>query len=332
MSKSSYPAHPDRAGPPATLMWALMAACVSAMATTSGCGVPPGDAEASLSDAGGGEDKALTAASCTNRNTSCAAWASRGECTKNPSYMLTNCCASCNGGGGTTGGTTGGEACQGRNAVLDLRVHLMRNVAMNVQGVRMTTDHITPQDVESTIVPGMNQAWAPANIQFRLQKQNVIEEQVVKGRTYDADIACVQSAVRDGDGRADDARLPCLRRMMRPENMTQGDKLFHVYIFPFTGNTSQGNAMRAYNFHTVLGAFTNKYNGGGVPKKMPLSGFGGIGSLARTAAHEQGHVLGLGHDSCEGSCLMNGSAGSTLASQEVATARAEAQRRSICKP
>jgi len=381
MSKSS--------GSQPTFRSTMLAALVSTLSAASGCGAPPADAELSPSDAGL-EDKALTgtpsgaaSGSCSDKNTNCAAWARRGECTKNPGYMLTSCCASCN-GGGSTGGTTGGDchsvapghsaycssgcrcdegegdcdsdaecsaglvceqrsgtdycvatgggdgACQSGNAVLDLHVHLMRGVAMTVQGVRMTTDHITGQDVERTIVPGMNQAWAPAKIQFRLQK--VLEEQVVKGATYQADLACVQDAVRDGDGRADDTRLPCLYRMMRPENMTRGDGPFHVYVFPFTGNTSQGNAMRAYNWHTVLGAFTNKHNGGRQPARMPLGGFTGIGSIARTAAHEQGHVLGLGHNTCQGgACLMNGSTGSTLAAQEITTAKAEAQRRSACR-
>jgi len=41
--------------------------------------------------------------SCSDSNTNCSAWARNGECTRNPGYMLTNCCASCNAGGGTGG-------------------------------------------------------------------------------------------------------------------------------------------------------------------------------------------------------------------------------------
>ena len=37
----------------------------------------------------------LTAGQCTDGNSRCAVWASRGECSKNPSYMLTSCCAGC---------------------------------------------------------------------------------------------------------------------------------------------------------------------------------------------------------------------------------------------
>ncbi len=33
---------------------------------------------------------------CKNTNSQCADWAALGECKKNPDYMLTNCCVSCN--------------------------------------------------------------------------------------------------------------------------------------------------------------------------------------------------------------------------------------------
>ncbi len=43
-----------------------------------------------LDSSGGGSTN-----TCVDTNTNCAAWAGAGECTKNPNYMLTGCCASC---------------------------------------------------------------------------------------------------------------------------------------------------------------------------------------------------------------------------------------------
>jgi len=52
---------------------------------------------------------------CIDTDANCSAWAAAGECTANPDYMLTNCCASCealNGTGGSVGSGgagTGGD-------------------------------------------------------------------------------------------------------------------------------------------------------------------------------------------------------------------------------
>jgi len=40
--------------------------------------------------------KPTTKPSCKNNNQFCASWASRGECRRNPDYMLIQCCKSCN--------------------------------------------------------------------------------------------------------------------------------------------------------------------------------------------------------------------------------------------
>jgi hypothetical protein len=44
---------------------------------------------------GGGGGTTGGGGTCADGNGQCAGWAARGECTNNPGYMLTNCCASC---------------------------------------------------------------------------------------------------------------------------------------------------------------------------------------------------------------------------------------------
>jgi hypothetical protein len=41
------------------------------------------------------KDASNNTTTCVDTNQNCAAWASRGECQKNPGYMLKNCCKSC---------------------------------------------------------------------------------------------------------------------------------------------------------------------------------------------------------------------------------------------
>ena len=142
----------------------------------------------------------------------------------------------------------------------------------------------------------------------------------------------MENATRDENGHSDDARLAPLYSFMDPNYRSRrsqlGTNLFHIYIYPFIGNTSQGNAMRDFGFHTVVGSWSNKHNGGGVParRKNTESPSNCVdGSLGRTIAHELGHVLSLQHNQCT-NCLMD-SCGYKITSSQISTARAEAKNR-----
>ena len=143
---------------------------------------------------------------------------------------------------------------------------------------------------------------------------------------------------------------------MQPENRIKlsefGQNNFHIYLYPFIGNTSQGNAMRRnrdtgnfLGFHTVIGTWTNKHNRGGIPERFKIvedwDKWTKIkrGSLSRTIAHELGHVLLLGHNQCEGNCLMGpirgkGKQGYKLTNKQIRRARNIAKKRitNNCKP
>lgn len=222
---------------------------------------------------------------------------------------------------------------------LSLRVHLMRGVNMIHSGVSMTTSHITVDIVKNSIIPEVNNIYRSANIEFN--SEGIIEEQVIKGENFLEDLQIVLNAKRDSNGRSDPNRLPPLYRMMDPKFRSQGsedDDLFHIYLFPFIGNTSQGNAMRGFGYHSVVGVWSNKHNNGGVPRKVNIVGANnnGLGSLSRTIAHEQAHVLGLNHNDCTSTeqldCLMNGSSGYDLTAGEVTKMRSMAnERKSLCK-
>jgi hypothetical protein len=179
----------------------------------------------------------------------------------------------------------------------------------------------------------------------------------------------VENAVRVENGeiwKSDPQRLVPLFLFMNPDNRMDveefGTEHLHVYIYPFIGNTSQGNAMRqmsipeytrvSYGFHTVVGAWTNKHNsdsncspeiGGDRPCGVPVEAFivegwneGGAidrGSLSRTIAHEVGHVLSLSHNDNTGNGLMGpgsedgDSQGYSLTEEQIMIARQTARRR-----
>lgn len=210
---------------------------------------------------------------------------------------------------------------------LNLRVHIMSDITMiHSTGLSMSA-WVTPADVTETIVPEINSIWEQADIHWIIE--SIIEEDVVKGDTYQESINFIASTKRNSEGQSDPARLPHLYSLMQPEHMSTadqiGENLFHIYLFPFIGNTSQGNAMRGFDFHSVVGTWTNKHNGGGVPEKTLLTenqNSFDSGSLSRTISHEIGHVLDLSHNECNSNCLMGGgSSGYSLTDGQILTAR-----------
>jgi hypothetical protein len=216
---------------------------------------------------------------------------------------------------------------------LNLRVHIMTDIIMeHTSGVSMES-WVTINDVSEIIIPEINAIWKQAKIIWVVE--SIIEEDVVKHKNYKESIAFIASTERNSEGQSDPARLPHLYNLMQPDNRsTVNDlykNLYHLYLFPFIGNTSQGNAMTSFSFNSVVGTWTNKHNKGGDPEKTLLIeshiSFD-RGSLSRTMAHEIGHVLGLKHNQCDFNCLMGGDFdGYFMTIEQIKTARLEALRR-----
>ncbi len=216
---------------------------------------------------------------------------------------------------------------------LNLRIHLMTDITMtHSSGISMDS-WVTPSNVRDIIMPEVNEIWKQANIQWVIE--SIIEEDVVKHNAYEESIAFIASTKRDSKGRSDRKRLPHLNSLMQRKYMSKtkrlDNNLFHIYLFPFIGNTSQGNAMRHFEWRSVVGTWSNKHNRGGVPEKTLLIEEHDAfkrGSLSRTIAHEIGHVLNLGHKGCKSDCLMGGRPqGYLLTNAQIERARTAAKKR-----
>ena len=132
----------------------------------------------------------------------------------------------------------------------------MRDIEMRVKGESMTNDHISKANIANEVLPEVNRIWSQANINWELV--GVYNEDVVKKgyrqipagypKNYKKLKNIVEKARRDSSGRSDPRRLTPLFLFMQPENRIKpsefGQNNFHVYLYPFIGNTSQGNAMK----------------------------------------------------------------------------------------
>jgi len=213
---------------------------------------------------------------------------------------------------------------------LNLRVHVMQDDPWIHGSGNAMPPWVSGDDISETLMPEVNDIWQLAGIRWSIE--NIIQEPINTYDGYQDDIQYIVDSQRDEEGRSDPERLPRLYNLMQSDNLSSDGELdhnlFHIYIFPFIGNTSQGNAMSSFGWHSVVGSWSNKHNDGGIPEKTLLieaqQNFV-RGSLARTIAHELGHVLNLRHD-CE-QCLMYAQ-GYDITDIQIQTAREEGTRRS----
>ena len=170
---------------------------------------------------------------------------------------------------------------------LKLHVHIMRDIEMRVKGESMTNDHISKENIANEVLPEVNRIWSQANINWELV--GVYNEDVVKKgyrqipagypKNYKKLKNIVEKARRDSSGKSDPRRQIPLFLFMQPGNRIKpsefGQNNFHVYLYPFIGNTFQGHAMirgdgDSFGFHIVIGTWTNKHNKGGIQERFKV--------------------------------------------------------------
>jgi len=191
---------------------------------------------------------------------------------------------------------------------LKLRVNIMKSSPLAHSSAVLMNNWVTPKDFNEIIILELNEIWSQADIKWDIE--SIIEEDIIKFEGYGESIIFIASTERDSEGRSKPERLSHLFSFMNPQDMSTADELesdlYHIYLSPFIGNTSQISAMRGSNFHSVDGIWSNKHNRGGNPEKTLLKEDHDLfvrGSLSRTISHELGHVLNLTYCQCD-DCLI----------------------------
>ncbi len=188
---------------------------------------------------------------------------------------------------------------------------------------------LSEEDLKVHVLPEINRIWKPANIEFVLDQ--VKQSSALNPSNKQQITGYIANAVRDESGNSDPQRIELLSQLI--DFSHENPHTLNIYFVPYLGEASQGHAKRKLK-RAFIGQWSDKESKGKyLPERFQLIEKGTFrsGSMARTVAHEIGHLLGLAHpdkqNQKEFNQLMGGKKpGYTLGKEDIKRARKHAQK------
>ena len=204
-----------------------------------------------------------------------------------------------------------------------LRFHIVTELAMHKRDLLMDS-WVTPVDIRHKLLEEINTIWRPAGINFIVE--DVIYSPALRPQNRQKLVQNIVNAQRDAQGKADAKRIKSLNRLIDWQNHRQDT--INIYLVPYLGEKSNGNAS-VKNNRIFVGQWSDKHSKARIsPEKRQLVEPRPMhkGSIARTIAHEIGHIFRLKHPNKEYqrefNLLMGGrKSGYVLTQQQIAIAR-----------
>jgi len=176
--------------------------------------------------------------------------------------------------------------------VVPLRVHIVSGITLEKRGVTMDS-WVSTDDLRRVVMPAVNEIWKQAGVEWHVAAIDTLPALAPPDRA--ARLERIRDAQRDARGKADPERIGAWAGLI--DFAAADGAAVDVYLVPYLGETSQGNASRRHK-RVLVALWTDKANRGrDIPTRVKLSEpepFR-VGSLSRTIAHELGHILGLRH-------------------------------------
>ena len=161
------------------------------------------------------------------------------------------------------------------------------------KGAYNLTSWIQDGQIRKSVLPEINRIWKPANIEF--YDKLILVRAAIDSPKKEEISEYLASAERDESGKSDPERIAKLSELINFNEET--DKTLNIYLVPYLGEASQGHAQRKLR-RAFIAQWTDKPSKGEQkPERFQMLEPGEFkeGSMARTIAHEIGHLLKLSH-------------------------------------
>lgn len=176
--------------------------------------------------------------------------------------------------------------------VVPIQFNIVTDLPMTKDGLVMDS-WVSEADIRETVLPEINCIWAPSGVSFTVQKIRSVQSLTPDNKPELVDY--IVQASRDASGKSNPERIRKLNQLI--DWSEHSETAINVYLVPYLGQTSQGNARRKSK-RIFVGQYSDKSSHATQapqPVKLTEGRPFQIGSLSRTLAHEIGHVLRLKH-------------------------------------